>query len=285
MDLEPVIFSDLQPNFLNLSLLICQLFAGGNFRMAHILYHQEAFDDRLLTAIDSACPHRIPKMTTDISTSGPFEIPQIERTDYILQLIFLPREQLKGIMDRIGGLLAFYRVFIFASDPEPDSEQKWMADVKYISNLNSSSLLLIQNEKSGALSSYLLSKNLMNISMEPVDLQSNNSKSEKDLFDLALGDKAIGRYFGVSYIDQIDCSILSPRQDLVELRKHMALGRFYFNHLNIMSSMDACSIHCDFEQNSKRIYATYKAVRPIKHPIYNELVSDFETIQMEPKWA
>lgn len=94
MVLETIIHPDFQSNFLNLSLLICDLFVGGNFRTAHILYHPEVFDDRILNDIDSACPFQMPRTTIDISAPESAFSNQNQRTDRILQIIFLPPLQL-----------------------------------------------------------------------------------------------------------------------------------------------------------------------------------------------
>lgn len=88
MSLETIIFTESPPNFLNLSLFICHLFAGGNFRQVQILYHPEAFDDQLYKTIESACPLQIPMIKTDISSPATYSIDQNQRTDHILQFIF-----------------------------------------------------------------------------------------------------------------------------------------------------------------------------------------------------
>lgn len=93
MNIETVALSDLQPNILNVSLLICHLFAGGSFRMTHILYHPEVFDDGFFNGLDSACSFQLPKMKTDITTpqiTDPIHLTD-PQTDFILQMIFLPR--------------------------------------------------------------------------------------------------------------------------------------------------------------------------------------------------
>lgn len=275
MDIETVVFSDLQPNFLNLSLLICQLFAGGNFRMAHILYDQEAFDDRFLNALDSACPLQIPKMTIEVSVPETLEPEESQRTDHILQLIFLPRTQIAQVMDRIGSLLTFYRVFIFSSTSELDAEYEWS---RSMSNPNTSSLLLIHNSSSGATRSYLLSKNL-NTSMESVDLRKDQSRSDKDIFDSALGEKALARTYGVSFPTKIGCSYyVNSTQAQLKIKKTTAISALYFNRLN-MSYMDALTIHC----NGSGVYMTNETMRPISKSSYRNLSPDFEPIRLEPK--
>lgn len=275
MELETFSFPDFQPNFLNLSLLICQLFAGGNFRMAHILYHPEVFDDRLLKAIDSTCPLQIPMMTIDISAPGISSSDQNQRTDHILQLIFLPRDQLKKSMDRINGLLTFYRIFIFTSDLELKFEKNLMHDSKFIRDRNSSSLLLIHNNLSGATKPYLFSGK-SKTSLVPVDLQWSQLRSGEDMFDSALGAKVHDPAFGVAYLDKIDCKSYNTRIFRTLLKQYQIYGRFYYTRFN-MTFIDEITLRCiDF-------YVIHRYVRPIPKQAYNELSSDVERITMEPK--
>lgn len=90
MYLKSVISPGPQPNFLNLSLFICQLFAGGDFKMGQILYHPEAFNDQFYSEIKTDCHLEIPTMTVDISASETYSFDQNQRTVHILQLICVP---------------------------------------------------------------------------------------------------------------------------------------------------------------------------------------------------
>lgn len=276
MELEKVVFSDLQPNFLNLSLLICSLFAGGNFKMAHILYDQEEFDDRLLIAIESTCPLRILKMTIEISAPRALESDEIGRTDHILQLIFLPRQDRAKVMKRIEEVLTFYRVFIFSSTDEVNSEQKWMKDLKFVTNRNSSTLLLNLNSSSGVVKLYNPSKNL-STAME-VDLQPNRLQSDVDIFDNALGEKALVRDFAITYIDHVDCDSINPGPMNALFKILKIFGNFYFHRFN-MSYVDAISVRCDRLGNS----ANHTIIRPIPRKVYSELSFKSEIITMGSK--
>lgn len=273
MDIETFGLSDSQPNFLNLSLLICHLFAGGNFRMAHILYHHEAVDDRFLYGIDSACSTQIPEMTTDISAPEIFEPDHTEdqQTDYILQIIFLSRDKMAENMKRIKGSLPFYRIFVFSFSQDRD-DQKWMDDIESIKDKNSSSLLLIHNRSSGTVKPFHLSKT----SVEPIDLQTNPSKSDKDLFESALGEESQGRSFAVSYVNNAQCNT-SSRMEL-QLNRTRFVAILYFKRLN-MSYIDALSYRCN-QSTSVNVYHT--AVKPIRRPFYTELSTDFEQTSVTP---
>lgn len=89
MSLSHVIPADSQPNFVNLSLFICQLFVGGNFRIAHILYYPEAFDDRFISLLDATCSVQIPMVIIDATGPGKIHYEKLIRNAPILQLFFL----------------------------------------------------------------------------------------------------------------------------------------------------------------------------------------------------
>lgn len=276
MDLDTIIFPNVQPNFLNLSLLICHLFAGGNFRIAHILYHQKAIDDDFLKAVDATCP--FPMMTSDIAAPSSNSSDQSQRTDHILQLIFLPRNQLATSMDRIDRLLTFYRIFIFLTNEEPtDCEHKWLNESKHISKLNSTSLLLIHDKSNGTTQSFLLSKN-RNVSMEPIDLSKSQLRTEIEIFNVALGEKAHDQEFGVSQMEMMYCGSSNTNLLRTILRKFRMFGRFYSNRFN-MSFMDSYSMNC----NHFGLDVNHEYVRPIQKSSYNELSTEVEPIALDSK--
>ena len=92
MNLESLIFTEVHGEFWNLTLLICQLFMGGNFSVVNILHHPKAIDDGIFRHLDSACSVQIPKTIIDIAIEfSTLLLDQSQRTDRILQLIFLPQ--------------------------------------------------------------------------------------------------------------------------------------------------------------------------------------------------
>lgn len=103
------------PNFRNLALFICYTFIGGNFRHGHILYDPNIFNDNLISEIDSNCPAQIPWQATDIIQLSLLPVNSGERTDHILQLIFLDPEHLEENISEFERFLTFYRIFIFVS--------------------------------------------------------------------------------------------------------------------------------------------------------------------------
>lgn len=155
------LFGSLAPqvDFLNLSLLICHLFVGGRFQLVNILYHASAFDERLLVTIDATCPFAVPKTTQDISINETILIDRRnQRTDKILQLIFLPPNQLIEQFNRIGNSLTFYRIFVFTTSVQLDLNEI-VSVVK--PNHSSSTLLLIYNTLSNVLSEFILTRSLV----------------------------------------------------------------------------------------------------------------------------
>lgn len=260
MNIETEVLSDLQPNFLNISLLICQLFVGGSFQTAHILYHKESFDDRLLR--DSPCLQRIPKITLDISRPGINDLHQNERTDHILQLIFLPGNRLIETIKPIEQLPTFYRIFIFISDQNYEAEPKWIED---ITNRRSSNLLLIHNKSSGSIKSYVFSKSTQT-SIERVELQINQSMLEKDIFESTLGAKAHDQLIGALYVDAVPCYGLDATAVQTSLERDQIINRMYFKRIN-MSYIDALTVNC----NKTGTFVDHKKFRAISRPIYSEL--------------
>lgn len=279
MNLETVFFSNSQSNFFNLSLLICHLFVGGNFKVANILYTEEALDDRLLSEIDSTCLVRIPMTTLNISASAleTFSIDPNQRTDHIIQLIFLPRDKLAENMNRIDGLLTFYRIFVFSQVQRIVSDETWIENVKFITNPSSNSLLLIHNSASGVFRSYRCSKPPNNF-VEPIDLQ-NVSMSNEELFNCALGETALGRYFGVVNLYRIDCAALTAGPLNTILKMETAFANLYFTRLNL-SFIERASVYC----NETDFHINHTATRPIRRPIYNEYSLNFNPVEIDPMY-
>lgn len=270
MNLETLISPDPAPNILNLSLLICHLFVGGNFRTLHILYHPDAFDDHMLRGIDSACPSDILKTTVDISLpeSNTTHRPhQNQQSDYILQLIFLPEHGVAESMDQMKTHLSFYRVFVFSSSQGSDANQQMKKYAETIENTNSSSLLVIHNKRNGTTDAHIFSKDSNNF-MKRVDLQKHHSYTETEIFELTLGDKALGRSLGVAHEEFSPSCKLSTDVAVQNLRM---IGRLYFTRLN-MSFLDREYVICGNEKYNRMV----STVRPIVRSTYNELSLEYD---------
>lgn len=267
MNLETLIAPDPPPNILNLSLFICHLFVGGNFHTLHTLYHPDAFDDHLLSGIDSACPSEISKTTTDISMPEIIIPKRNYQTDRILQLIFLPQNGLAELMDQIKVNLTFYRVYVFSSSNGSDTIQQMKKYAETIENTNSSSLLVIHNKLNGTTEAYLFSKDSNNF-MQRVDWQQSNLYSEMELFELTLGDKGLDRSLGVAHEDySSSCKFRTE----IGIRNLRMFGRLYFTRLN-MSFLDQEYEICGNATYNRLV----NTVRPIVRSTYNELSSEYD---------
>lgn len=253
-------FLEQQPNFLNLSLLICHLFAGGNFRVINIMHHPGTLDNRLLFSIDSVCAFQIPKTMQDISANETIPIDrQNQRTDGILQLIFLPPDQLIEQFNRVEKLFTFYHVFIFTT-----SAQLHLDQIKPIATgiSSSSSLLLIYNSFSDALSEFTLSKNLI----QSVELNKGQLNSQ-EIFDSVFGDRASGRFLVVSTFIDITCN--SFRNTDIIVRALKVFGSLYFKQLN-STFVDGIVWNC----NNKSVQN--QRVRPVKRSFYSDYFFRYE---------
>lgn len=103
-------------NFHYLALFVCHLFGNGSFRIAHIVYHPNVFDQRLLLQIDSICSDSIPLYLTDITQSFPISHQKSYNLDSILQMIFLNPANLADEIEQFGSAnFALYRIFLFSS--------------------------------------------------------------------------------------------------------------------------------------------------------------------------
>lgn len=104
-------------NFINLVLLVCQLFAGGRFRIAHIIHYPDTCNDRLLTQLNSACLPQIPVITSEIlATNIQSNLHSADfgtHPDRFLQLIFLPQNELNESCIRIATVDFLSRLCVF----------------------------------------------------------------------------------------------------------------------------------------------------------------------------
>lgn len=132
------------PNYYNLALFICQLFIDGNFRTAHILHNPGTFDDQLIIETASICSHPIPWLTTDITQPASLAWTPNDRTDHILQLIFLDSDRLPETSNHYKGYLTVYHLFVFQSSDEMHLRAQLTA-MKNIETVNFGSMVLHQN--------------------------------------------------------------------------------------------------------------------------------------------
>lgn len=260
-------FLEPQRTFLNLSFLICNLFAGGHFKLVNILYHPHAFNDQFLVSIDSVCPFQIPKITQDISTNEIFPIERNQRTDNILQLIFQPIDQLMKHFDQIEKLITFYRIFIFTTSTQFDLEK-----INSIpsANLSTSSLILIYNDLNDALNTYIWS----NSSIKSVELNDVRMNSN-EMFNSVFSETASNRFLIASFFYDIKLCEYESNPNFLAFyvtRKWLrVIASIYFEQLNL-SFVDRLVWNC----YTKTV--EHQRIRPIKRLFYNDAHFKYETM-------
>lgn len=269
MSLEFFISTLIQPKFLNLSLLICNIFMGGNFGIVNILYYSDAIDDRLLTRLDWACSVEIPKTIFDISVENcTFSREESQTTDHILQLIFVTPEILSESHDRIKKIFTFYRIFVFTTSNELNFEADWNF-LKEFNFMNYSSIFLIHNSSNDTIRSY----SSPNPSKGPMELhlRSVNSSSAKKAFNVAFSEKASGRLLGVTSLRDNFCESYKNNPNRFLIRKRKIIINLYFKQFN-MDFINFFSFYCNtsgyIQQN----------VRPITRSIYSDLNLNYKPI-------
>ena len=263
-------FGSLEPqaDFLNLSLLICHLFVGGKFQLVNILYHPSAFDDRFLVSMDSVCPFEIPKTTQDISTNETILIDRRnQRTDEILQLIFLPPDQLIEKINGIVNFLTFYRIFVFTTSVQMDLSEI-MSIVK--PNHSSSTLLLIYNTLSNVLSEFILSRSSIKSVELNLELNRNGQLDSNELFDSVFGDSASGRFLVASMVHEYLCE---PKQaEAYNLTRRMvrAFASLFYTQMKL-SFVDGGIFNCS------TLSIKHKRLRPITRSFYSDYSFEYES--------
>lgn len=268
MNLEK--FSDSQPSFLNLSLFICQLYSGGNFQLAHILYYSKVHDDRLYSAIYSTCPFEIPMILINVTTPNEFHLNYNERTDHILQLIFMPQEHLfqnSSYFMRIDELPTFYQIFIVSTIHDKKSLEK----LKITANLNSTSLWLMHNVSHDDVTPYHLSKDLKGNS-SIVQLKNLQMNSKMSLFASTLGQDTFKRVLGVSYIHDMVCDTGKSKSLMTFFKVDELFANFYYFQMNL-NYINTSILYC-----GERLKFGYKLMRNTHKSVYKEFSVESKAI-------
>lgn len=275
MNLESLIFTKVHGEFWNLTLLICQLFMGGNFRVVNILHHPNAIDDGIFRRLDSVCLVQIPKTIVDISTEfSTLALDYSQRTDHILQLIFLPQNTSAETFNRIEPLFTFYRIFVFETTNETDLNDNWKQSEE-LNSMNHSSLLLMCDSSIDTIRSYILPTH-PNGTAELANFQNISSNSARETFDVAFGEKASGRVFGVTLMEDVFCSGYKNNPNLIVMKMFKVIANLYFKQLNL-NFMDFYSFYCNTSSFEHR------KVRPITRSIYSDFSLNFVPISNEEK--
>lgn len=217
---------------------ICQLFAGGSLRMLHILYQPGALDDQFFSRIDLACPQQIPMITSDTTEQGICPADLGQRTDHILQLIFLSDKQLAQSFSSINDLLTFYRIFIFPAMPDQQDNTTRLQTFQVLTDTNSSALLTQHDTATDGTSLYILPHQL-NSSITPVQFM-DKIDSGKSFFNLVLGENVLKRNLGVFLLDSTTCDLFVHRGKHRIVEKSFVWAKLYFaqmhmNYINMLS--------------------------------------------------
>lgn len=271
-------FIDSQPKFLNLTLFICQLFIGDNFRIAQILYHPMEFDDRLIHQIDSECSLYIPKIFIDVTTVGNHHhLDTNKRTDHILQVILLSQEQSTEYFHRINEMQTFYRVFVISTKHELNFDQNISKRMHSLTSFNSSSLYLTYCPTlHGTFRTYHSSRdsNGETVFQEKIF----NSSSEYDLFSDALGRNAFIQNIGAHYVDEVACYFMYKEKFFPNVRSQMIFANLYYLQMNL-SFLDATKLVC----GENAIAFQHKWEQIIPNRVYKEMSKHFELLDMQLK--
>lgn len=271
MSLASVIVPDPPPNFVNLSLLFCHLFIGGNFKEAQIFYHSDTFENQIIAQIDSTCSVKIPLTISNITNSILIRRYYIkEKTNHILQLNFLRPEKLTKYFDKIiEEVSTMYRVIIFNTDQSINNDGELLEHFKswnFVHIYRSRLLIVVHDSAGDSIRSYLFQHK-----SDVIRLEYQRSSSPNALFNDAFGDKAFRQIFGVGL------KILRSRahKSIVENITHkleQVFANYYFHKLDMQ-------FVARMYENARMDNYTYR--RHIPNPIYNEL--SFETEPIDHK--
>lgn len=274
-----LVYSESQPNFVNLSLLICHLFAGGSFQVAHILYHPESFDDRLYNEIHLKCPFPIPVILDDITVPLKFRLNQNKHTDHILQLIFLPHKQSIQSLDGINDQSTIYRVFISTQDRyyREKLSGHLLEKLHRLANLIPSSLL-VQNSLTGVVRCYLFSKDLKD-NLEMIKVKNIHSNSSAVIFNSVFGKLDPTKFLGVAYTGRRSCE-KTNKFFSVYLKVQKAIANLYLIQMNLSFMNNSI-----FERNGSEIISYRNLIRPIPRKFYTDFSFNYNPIGNRSKYV
>lgn len=263
--------------FANLALFVCHLFIDGHFRYGQVLYDTKVFDDRFLNAIDSVCPVQIPIQTMDIAQISSQSPLSNDRTDHILQLLFLDPKYLTEQTHQFKDLFTFYRIFVFSSTTdEVETKERYSVIGKQNTILSSSPLIVLYNSQNGSLNIYWVSEN-----GEAIDTSKQCKSEDSKVLSVVGGECSADSMFGTSE-DKLSFGIkINTLFRTTEDYKNIASTLPYMGHIfftnYFFTAMNASFINV-------RCSNMYDAAAPqlyqvLKHKfknIYNELSLEYE---------
>lgn len=260
-------------SFVNLSLFICKIFVGGNFRVAHILYHPDALDDRLVSELHATCSAEIPMIFVNYSATeigrctnvGLCEHPKSERNDHILQLIFLTQKQILHSFYRVKPLLTFQRFFIYSTNKGPDFDQKVYDKLISVTVPLSKSMLLAHNHLRDTFRLYALVPSLSD-NIKAMDVKNTKEIPQKDLFNNVFGDLQFKPRLSVTYFENIVCYTHHQKEFS---KREQVFANFYYEQMQ-MSFIDVASVKCKSQASG----LNHKFIQHIQKPSYSEFHDD-----------
>lgn len=169
-------------NFYNLAFFVCRLLTDGRFRTGHILYDPNAFHvTQLITDIQSNCSHSVPWLSTDITADlSPLPWKPDEKTDRILQLIFIDLDKIPTNIDDFQRFFIFYSLFVVSSIEELDTDEKFTMTLKYIKNNNN--LVLHFNPETKSINVHLVT-NKYGINKETKEKVKKMDEQKNEIID------------------------------------------------------------------------------------------------------
>ena len=143
-------FSPNSSNYYNLAIFICHLFIDGNFRTGHILHYPDTFEEKIIIEVDSICPYPIPWVITDATQTASVSWTPNDRTDHILQLVFLKPNHSADNINDFKDYFTFYHLFVFESSNETDLRTQLDA-IKNKETDNFGSMVIHRNGHNGSI--------------------------------------------------------------------------------------------------------------------------------------
>ena len=120
---------------------------------------------------------------------------------------------------------------MFESTNETDLSEHWKQSEE-LNSMNHSSLLLMYNSSNDTIISCILPTH-PNGTVELEQLQNISSNSAKKAFDVAFGEKASGRLFGVTLMEDVLCFGYRNNPNLIIVKMFKVIANLYFKQLDL----------------------------------------------------
>lgn len=251
--------------FQNLSILICHLFIGGQFRMTNVIFEPNSFDFRLINQIESICPMEIIWTFIDVTESSTPTLNNDLAKDQILQIIFMDFDHVSQRTKISEQFPAYYRLFIFNTFGDKELSLPSIP-INISFNPSTNSLVLFYSLQKDTFNTFLIDDKfriLTKINHENTFSMDSNSK---DIFNTIFGERERNRILGVYY--PISACEQSKERTHVENLYKRYVANFYFLRMN-MTFIEKGRPTCGSYR--PRVRGLRMTFRPIQKRIYNEL--------------